>query len=378
MNKSIMKSHPLMKIFYSSIINLPTPINISYLWNFGSILGLFMLIQIISGVILSMHYCPNISMAFNSIIHINENMNNGWLMHFIHMNGASMLFINIQIHIFRGIYYSSYSLSMTWFIGWLMLFLMMMSAFMGYVLPWGQMSYWGATVITNLLSTIPMFGDIMVKWIWGGFSINNATLNRFFSMHFIIPLIISLFIMIHLMTLHNTGSNNPLGMNSNFWKIPFHPYFSLKDTLGFTIILSIFFLFILMFPYNLSDPENFIPANPMTTPIHIQPEWYFLFAYAILRSIPNKMGGVIAMFLSILLLLILSLSPQTFKTLSFYPLTQMSYWIFLNSLFILSWLGAQQIMMPFILLSQIFSFLYFMFFIIFFPMNFFWDKFILS
>lgn len=241
MNKSIIKFHPLIKIFYSSIINLPTPINISYWWNFGSILGLFIIIQIFSGIILSIHYCPNIEIAFNRIIHINENINNGWLIHFIHINGASILFINLQIHIFRGIFYSSYSLSITWFIGWLILFLIIMSAFIGYVLPWGQISYWGATVITNLLSTFPIFGDIIVKWIWGGFSINNATLNRFFSIHFIIPLIISLFIIIHLIILHNTGSNNPLGINRNFWKIPFHPYFSYKDILGFSIILSIFF-----------------------------------------------------------------------------------------------------------------------------------------
>lgn len=377
MNKSLIKKYTLTKIIYNSLINLPSPINISYWWNFGSIIGLFLTIQIISGIILSIHYCPNILIAFNRIIHINENINNGWIIHFIHINGASILFISLHIHIFRGIYYSSFILKSTWFIGWIILFLIIMSAFLGYILPWGQISFWGATVITNLLSTIPLIGNFLIKWIWGGYSINNATLNRFFSIHFLIPLIIILCVIIHLIFLHSSGSNNPLGLNRDFWKIPFHPYYSFKDLIGFIFIFLIISILIFYTPYTLCDPENFIPANPLSTPIHIQPEWYFLFAYTILRSIPNKIGGVIAIFLSILLILILSLSTQLYKSLHFYPFIQIIFWIHLNSLISLTWLGTQLIIFPFILLRQIYTLLYFLFFILYFIRYFFWDKILL-
>nr|YP_009544446.1 cytochrome b [Tremex columba]AYV97241.1 cytochrome b [Tremex columba] len=374
MNKSILKYNQIFASLNSSFISLPTPLNISYWWNFGSILGLLMIIQILSGFILSIHYCPNISFAFTSVIYINQNIKNGWLLHFIHMNGASFLFLSIIPHIFRGIYYSSFKKKGTWLIGWILLLFLMLSAFLGYILPWGQMSYWGATVITNLLSTIPFIGKMMVEWIWGGFSINNSTLNRFFSFHFIFPLIMLIYISLHLIFLHSSGSNNPLGINSNMWKIPFHPFFSFKDIFGYTLILSFFFVFMLISPYKLGDPENFIPADPMKTPIHIQPEWYFLFSYAILRSIPNKIGGVILMFLSISSILILPLFKQMFNSLHFYPISQYLFWMFFFSLTYLSWLGSQQITNLYISLSQMFSLTYFMFYIILFLSNFIWDK----
>lgn len=346
-----------------SLLKLPSPTNISYWWNYGSLLGLFLAIQIISGFFLSIHYCPNTQLAFFRIIHIIQNISNGWIIHNIHINGASFFFICIYIHISRGIYYTSFSLSNTWLIGTRIFLISMATAFLGYVLPWGQISFWGATVITNLVSTIPYIGQILVIWIWGGFSINNATLNRFFSIHFILPFIILIIIILHLYFLHITGSSNPLGTNSNLNKIPFHIYFSYKDILGFTIFLFIFTIFILQYPYIFRDPDNFIPANPIITPIHIQPEWYFLFAYAILRSIPNKLGGVMALLGSILILYTLPLQPLKISSISFYPITQLLYWIFINNFIILTWAGAQIIETPYIQIRQILSITYFLFFI---------------
>nr|UAA82161.1 cytochrome b [Walkerella microcarpae] len=364
MKKSFLKNHVLLNIMYNSLINLPTPTNISIWWNFGSLLGICLLTQIISGLFLSMHYTPNIDNAFNSVIHIIQDVNYGWLLRLIHMNGASMFFICMFIHIGRNLYYNSFILKSTWMIGVIILLITMGTAFMGYVLPWGQMSFWGATVITNLVSAIPYIGESIVLWLWGGFSVNNATLNRFYSFHFILPFIILLLVVIHLTFLHETGSTNPMGLSSNFNKIPFNPYYSIKDIMGFIIMLTLLLLICLMNPYILSDPENFNPANSMITPIHIQPEWYFLFAYAILRSIPNKLGGVIALIMSILILMISPFNMNyKMKGFKFYKLCQIMFWFFLSLFIILTWIGARPVENPYIIIGQISSILYFMYFI---------------
>nr|ACC38278.1 cytochrome b [Formica paralugubris] len=373
-----MMNKNLINFMKMSLMNLPSPVNISYLWNFGSLLGLFLMIQIISGFFLSMHYCPNTNFAFFSIIHIIQNVKLGWLIHNIHINGASMFFICMYLHISRSLYYNSYKLINTWLIGVSIYLLSMATAFLGYVLPWGQMSFWGATVITNLVSTIPYIGNLMVQWIWGGFSINNATLNRFYSIHFILPFIIMMMVMLHLFFLHTTGSSNPLGINSNLYKIPFHIYFSIKDMLGFMIFLFFFWLINIEYPYIFSDPDNFIPANPMVTPIHIQPEWYFLFAYAILRSIPNKLGGVIALLSSIIILYFLPLINVKLNSFTFYPINQIMYWIFSNTFILLTWAGSQVIEYPFIIITQIMSYIYFMYFMFSYMCLKMWDKLIFN
>nr|YP_002735016.1 cytochrome b [Hydaropsis longirostris]ABZ02031.1 cytochrome b [Hydaropsis longirostris] len=364
MNKPLRKIHPLFKIINGSLIDLPSPSNISLWWNFGSLLGMCLIIQIISGIFLAMHYTANVELAFDSVIHICRDVNNGWLLRNTHANGASLFFICLYMHVGRGMYYSSYKLIMTWNVGVILLFLVMATAFLGYVLPWGQMSLWGATVITNLLSAIPYLGNDIVKWLWGGFSVNNATLTRFFTLHFLMPFIIAAMVMIHLLFLHQTGSNNPLGINSNYDKIPFHPYFSIKDLMGMMFTLTLFNLLILLEPRMLGDPENFIPANPMVTPVHIQPEWYFLFAYAILRSIPNKLGGVMAMVASIAIILILPLTNKNkFQSMAFYPINKILFWSFVTIMILLTWIGARPAEEPFIMTGQILTTLYFMYFI---------------
>nr|ARX96677.1 cytochrome b [Cerceris sp. SJW-2017] len=371
---SIMKNNKILSMSNKSLNILPTPINISIWWNFGSILGILLIIQIISGLFLSMHYCPETNLAFKSIIHIIQNVKHGWIIRNIHMNGASFFFICMYCHIGRNLYYHSFNLKYTWMIGVTILLLSMATAFLGYVLPWGQMSFWGATVITNLLSAIPYIGNMIVEWLWGGFSINNATLNRFFSLHFIMPFIILIMVMLHLMFLHETGSSNPLGTLSNLNKIIFNPYYIIKDLLGFILIMMILSIFILQYPYMLSDPDNFIEANPMITPMHIQPEWYFLFAYAILRSIPSKLGGVIALFLSILILYIIPFIKKNLLMSSmFYFSNQMMFWIFISSFIILTWTGMQEINYPFTLIGQINSIIYFFYFMLTPQINSLWD-----
>nr|UEK24894.1 cytochrome b [Kolla paulula] len=364
MNKPMMKLNPMLKIINNSLIDLPAPQNLSSWWNFGSILGMCLMIQLLSGILLSMHYTSNVEMAFISVNHITRDVNYGWLMRTLHSNGASLFFICMYMHTGRGMYYGSYKFKKTWVMGLFIMLATMATAFLGYVLPWGQMSFWGATVITNLLSAIPYIGTMMVNWIWGGFSVNNATLARFFSLHFMLPFIISMMTIMHLMFLHMTGSNNPIGINSNSDKIPFHPYFSIKDMMGFSIILTMLMLINMMEPYMLSDPDNFIPANPMVTPVHIQPEWYFLFAYAILRSIPNKLGGVMALFMSILILLILPFSMKMkFKGLSFYPMSQINFWVFSAIVMLLTWIGARPVEEPYTTTGILLTVLYFMFFL---------------
>nr|QRW36317.1 cytochrome b [Hydroporus brevis] len=377
MNKPFRLNHPLMKIMNSALIDLPSPSNISLWWNFGSLLGLCLSIQIFTGIFLAMHYTANIDMAFYSVNHICRDVNYGWLMRTLHANGASFFFICIYIHIGRGMYYGSYKLMQTWLIGVIILLMVMGTAFMGYVLPWGQMSFWGATVITNLLSAIPYLGNMLVEWVWGGFAVDNATLTRFFTIHFLLPFIIIALVIIHLLFLHQTGSNNPLGTNSNMDKIPFHPYFSFKDIMGFTILVMMLTFITLINPYMLSDPDNFIPANPLVTPIHIQPEWYFLFAYAILRSIPNKLGGVIALLMSILILIILPFSNKMkFQSLKFYPINQFLFWLFIVIVILLTWIGMRTVEEPYIITGQILTILYFLYFIINPLMNKIWDNFI--
>nr|YP_009759752.1 cytochrome b [Phauda flammans]QIQ56363.1 cytochrome b [Phauda flammans] len=377
--KSIRKIHPILKIINNSLITLPSPSNISTWWNFGSLLSLCLLIQIMTGLFLTMYYTANIEMAFNSVNYICRNVNYGWLIRTLHANGASFFFICIYLHIGRGIYYESFNLKYTWMVGIIILFLLMATAFMGYVLPWGQMSFWGATVITNLLSAIPYLGNILVIWIWGGFAVDNATLTRFYTFHFLLPFIITLMIVIHLLFLHQTGSNNPLGINSNLDKIPFHPYFSFKDMIGFIILILILIMLTLINPYLLSDPDNFIPANPLVTPIHIQPEWYFLFAYAILRSIPNKLGGVIALIMSILILIIL---PFTFNKkiqgIQFYPINQILFWIMFSTVILLTWIGARPVENPYILIGQILTLIYFLYYIINPLLAIYWDNIIFN
>nr|QIH96330.1 cytochrome b [Amara aulica] len=365
MNKPMRTNHPLIKIMNNSLIDLPTPSNISLWWNFGSLLGLCLIIQILTGLFLSMHYTANIDIAFNSVSHICRDVNYGWLMRTLHANGASFFFICLYLHIGRGMYYGSYKFTPTWMIGVILLLLIMGTAFMGYVLPWGQMSFWGATVITNLLSAIPYLGTMLVQWIWGGFAVDNATLTRFYTIHFILPFIVSAMVMIHLLFLHQTGSNNPLGLNSNIDKIPFHPYFSFKDIMGFIMLLMMLTILTLLNPYYLGDPDNFTPANPLITPIHIQPEWYFLFAYAILRSIPNKLGGVIALIMSILILMILPLSNiSNFQSMKFYPMNQILFWFFFIIVIMLTWIGMRPVEDPYIFTGQILTILYFMYFLI--------------
>nr|YP_009058590.1 cytochrome b [Carcharhinus macloti]AIM46156.1 cytochrome b [Carcharhinus macloti] len=379
MATNIRKTHPLLKIMNHALVDLPAPSNISLWWNFGSLLGLCLIIQILTGLFLAMHYTPDISMAFSSVIHICRDINYGWLIRNIHANGASLFFICVYLHIARGLYYGSYLYKETWNIGVILLFLLMMTAFIGYVLPWGQMSFWGATVITNLLSAFPYIGDMLVQWIWGGFSVDNATLTRFFAFHFLFPFLILALTIIHLLFLHETGSNNPLGINSDADKISFHPYFSYKDLLGFFVMIFLLAALALFMPNLLGDAENFIPANPLVTPPHIKPEWYFLFAYAILRSIPNKLGGVLALLFSIFILMLVPLlhtSKQ--RSIIFRPMTQISFWLLVANSIILTWIGGQPVEQPFIMVGQIASISYFSLFLIIMPFISWWENKILS
>nr|YP_007625235.1 cytochrome b [Pseudolestes mirabilis]ACM63345.1 cytochrome b [Pseudolestes mirabilis] len=364
MNKPMRIAHPLLKIGNNALIDLPTPSNISVWWNFGSLLGLCLVLQIATGLFLAMHYTANIEMAFYSVNHICRDVNHGWLLRTLHANGASFFFICIYLHIGRNIYYGSYKFIHTWSVGVIILFLVMGTAFMGYVLPWGQMSFWGATVITNLLSAIPYLGTTLVQWVWGGFAVDNATLTRFFTFHFLLPFIVAAATMVHLLFLHQTGSNNPMGLNSDMDKIPFHPYFSWKDMQGFLVLIMSLLILSLTSPYMLGDPDNFIPANPLVTPVHIQPEWYFLFAYAILRSIPNKLGGVIALVMSIAILFIMPIYKSKFQGMQFYPINQIMFWTMVTTVILLTWIGARPVEDPYIITGQILTAIYFSFYIL--------------
>lgn len=365
MFKPIRTTHPLINKVNSALIDLPAPSNISIWWNYGSLLGLCLGLQIITGLFLAMHYTPNIEMAFSSVIHISQDVNYGWVIRSLHANGASMFFLFLYLHIGRGIYYGSYNLTETWNIGIVLFVLTIATAFIGYVLPWGQIRFWGATVITNLFSAIPYIGKTLVEWMWGGFAVDNATLNRFFAIHFLLPFVIAFIFILHLLFLHQSGRRNPLGLNSDRDRVPFHTYYSAKDILGYLSALSIFIFIVLYAPNLLTDPENFIPANPLVTPVHIKPEWYFLWVYAILRSIPNKLGGVLALAAALLILFVLPLSRNINKqSIAFYPLTQLLFWMLVGSWIILTWIGGRPVEDPYIFIGQTFTILYFVFYIL--------------
>jgi len=360
----------LLAFINSHIVDYPTPINLNYFWSFGSVAGICLVIQIVTGIFLAMHYTPHVDLAFYSVEHIMRDVNNGWLIRYLHANGASMFFIVVYSHIFRGLYFGSfiYPRGLLWASGVIIFLLMMATAFMGYVLPWGQMSFWGATVITNLFSAVPVVGSSIVEWLWGGFSVSNATLNRFFSLHYLLPFLIAGLTLIHLSLLHKVGSNNPLGVNKNIEAINFYPYFYVKDLLAFFILILLFSFFVFFFPNILGHSDNYIEANSLVTPPHIVPEWYFLPFYAILRSIPDKLGGVVAMILAILVLLILPLTNiSKIRSSQFRPLYSFFYWFLVGIFLILGWIGQKPVESPYIEVGMISTVFYFLFLTILIP-----------
>lgn len=366
----LLKSNKLLSIVNSYIVDSPQPSNLSYAWNFGSLLATCLGIQIVTGIILAMHYTPNVDLAFISVEHIMRDVNYGWMIRYLHANTASFFFIFVYLHIGRGMYYGSYKSPRIWpwSIGVIILVLMMGTAFLGYVLPYGQMSLWGRTVITNMLSAIPWIGTDFVEFVWGGFSVNNATLNRFFSLHYLLPFILAALAMLHMMTLHVNGSGNPLGISSNVDRVPMHPYFMFKDLI--TIFLFFLALAIIVFymPNVMGHSDNYIPANPMQTPPSIVPEWYLLPYYAILRSIPNKLLGVIAMLMSLLILLAMPiLDTCRVRGSQFRPLMRFSFWVFVTDFFLLMYLGSQHAEEPYVTLGAIATRIYFGWFLVLVP-----------
>ena len=354
-----------IKKLQKSLTDLPAPPNLSSWWNFGSLLGLALVVQIITGLLLAIHYTPHTDFAFESVAHLTRDVNGGWFIRGLHANGASWFFIAIYIHIGRGIYYGSFHIKHVWFSGVTILILVIATAFLGYVLPWGQIRFWGATVITNIITAIPYFGESLVNWVWGGFAIRNPTLQRFYVFHFCLPFIIAAMSALHLIFLHETGSNNPLGLKSSANIISFHPLYTRKDIVGVILFLISLIFVSCFYPTLLSDARNFLPANLLVTPTHIQPEWYFLWAYAILRSIPNKLGGVVAIFRAIIVLYTLpSTHPKPRRGFIFFPLNQLFFWALVANCFLLTWIGMRPVEDPYIFLGQIFTTLYFLFFII--------------
>ena len=364
-------NRPIISVLNNHLIDYPTPVNINYLWNFGSIAGVFLVVQIVTGIFLAMHYTPHVDFAFLSVEHIMRDVNYGWLLRYLHANGASIFFGVVYIHVARGLYYGSYQKprGFVWVVGVIILILMMATAFMGYVLPWGQMSFWAATVITNLFSAFPVIGESIVSWLWGGFSVDNATLNRFFSFHYLLPFLIVGAVLVHLAVLHQNGSNNPLGVNGYIDKIPFYPFFVIKDLFSWILVFIIYFNFVYFAPNFLGHTDNYIEANSMVTPAHIVPEWYFLPFYAILRSVPHKLGGVIAMFASLLILLLLPyLNTSEIRSSSFRPFHKLFFWIFVLDYFILGWIGGCAPETPYLEIGQIATFFYFLYFLIVIPL----------
>lgn len=336
------KNHPLIKIVNGTLIDLPTPANISVNWNYGSLLGLILVIQLVTGIVLAMRFSGHSSLSFDSVIIIYQDANYGWLLRLVHSTGASFFFLFLYLHIGRGLYYGSYIFPELWNVGVAIYLILIGTAFLGYVLPWGQMSYWAATVITNLLSAIPFLGQILVEWVWGGFAVANPTLTRFFALHYLLPFVVAALVIIHIFFLHLHGRSNPLGVRSATNKVPFHYYYSVKDLYVYFVFFFVFIVVTLKYGYNLIDAENFIPANPLVTPTHIQPEWYFLFAYAILRSIPNKLGGVAGLVLSVMFLFVFSISSTNlvFRGMHFSPIARFVFWRFISNFLLLTWLGS--------------------------------------
>nr|YP_003434437.1 cytochrome b [Chaetoderma nitidulum]ABM69281.1 cytochrome b [Chaetoderma nitidulum] len=364
MYKPLRKSNPLLSIINNTIVDLPSPSSISLWWNMGSLLGLCLVVQIVTGLFLSFHYCPSAPMSFDSVVHMVQDVSHGWLLRSVHVNGGTLFFFCMYIHIGRGMYYGCYLSTMTWVVGVVLLVLVMATAFLGYVLPWGQMSFWGATVITSMFSAVPYVGANLVEWLWGGFAISGVTLVRFYSLHFLVPFVIVGVTMIHILFLHQKGSMNPLGLDSNVDKVLFHPFYSTKDIMGFFCVFILLIYLSVYWPVLLCEADNFYYANPLVTPTHIQPEWYFLFVYAILRSIPNKMGGVMALLMSILVLLFLPfLHGGKFLSNSMYPIYQILFWSFVVNFFLLTWVGACPVEVPYIMLGQSLTLFYFNFLI---------------
>jgi quinol-cytochrome oxidoreductase complex cytochrome b subunit len=360
----------LLSIANNHIIDYPTATNISYLYGFGSLAGLMLVVQILTGIFLAMHYTAHIDLAFSSVEHIMRDVNNGWLIRYAHANGASFFFLVVYIHIARGLYYGSYMTPREhlWASGVVIFILMMATAFIGYVLPWGQMSFWGATVITNLFSAIPLIGDSIVQWLWGGFSVDNATLNRFYSLHYLLPFLIAGLVIAHLVLLHTNGNTNPLGIESKTDTVPFYPYLYVKDLFGFIVLMTIFTFVVYFYPNSLGHPDNYIPANPMVTPPHIVPEWYFLPFYAVLRSIPDKLGGVLAMGGALVVLLLMPLlNTSEIRSTAFRPIFRKLYWFLIMDFLILGWIGGNEVETPYIEIGQIATILYFAFFLVFVP-----------
>jgi ubiquinol-cytochrome c reductase cytochrome b subunit len=360
------KKDQVLRILNGSLVDLPSPSRLSYFWNFGSLLGLFLMVQILTGLFLSIQFSGSIFLSFDSVVHIVRDVNYGWRFRILHANGASFFFLFMYFHIGRGIYYGSYRYIKTWLRGVTIFLLSIGTAFLGYILPWGQMSFWAATVITNLVSAIPYLGIVIVEWLWGGFSVGNPTLIRFFAFHFILPFIILFLLLLHLMFLHESGSGNPLGLVSDYDKVGFYPYFLVRDLYGYFCWGRFFILVCFFSPYVFMDVENFISSNPMVTPVHIQPEWYFLFAYSILRAVPSKIGGVIALLFS---LLILYFFPYVYshkiRRNHFYPIIKVVFWRFVVNILILTWIGACEVISPYIELGIIFRCIYFFIYFVF-------------
>ena len=364
---------PVFSFMDHELNHYPTPKNLNYFWNFGSLAGFALVTMIVTGIVLSMNYTAHVDYAFDSVERIMRDVNHGWLIRYIHMNGASFFFIVVYIHIFRGLYYGSYKAprELLWWLGILILLLMMATAFMGYVLPWGQMSFWGATVITNLFSAIPLIGDNITQWLWGGYSVDNPTLSRFYTLHFLLPFLIVGVVVLHIVALHTHGSNNPLGIDRKGPQdsIPFHPFYTIKDLFGLSFALTIFFAVVFFAPDFLGHPDNYIPADPLKTPAHIVPEWYFLPFYAILRAIPDKLGGVIAMFSAIFVLFLLPwLDTSKVRSATFRPIYKILFWIFLIDAIVLGWVGSKPAEGIYIIISRIATIYYFMHFLILLPL----------
>lgn len=380
--KAVNQQLPILSLIHGAVgAGYRAPKNLNYWWNFGSLAGVCLVVQIITGIVLAMHYTPHTSMAFSSVEHIMRDVNYGWLLRYVHANGASMFFIVVYVHIFRGLFFGSYRSprEMLWFLGLVIYLLMMATGFMGYVLPWGQMSFWGATVITNLFSAIPMVGDSIVAWLWGGFSVDNPTLNRFYSLHYLLPFVIVGVVILHIWALHIPGSNNPLGIDVKGPQdqVPFHPYYTAKDAFGIGVFFLVFAFFVFYAPNYLGHPDNYTEANPMVTPPHIVPEWYYLPFYAILRAIPDKLGGVIAMFAAILILFAMPwLDGSPARSARFRPIYRMLLWVFVADTFLLGYIGANApddvlhlggVEIPFLILGRVATAFYFLFFLVIVP-----------